>query len=72
MVVVAGFTVRDPEEETLPTPLSIVTDVALETDQFKTAEPASMLEGLIAKLLMVGPFIVGVDPSPKYNFHGPT
>lgn len=51
----AGFIACDPEEETLPTPLSIVTVVALETDQLSTEEvPVVMLEGFTVKLLIIG------------------
>lgn len=51
---------HSPEEETLPTPLSMVTDVALETDHRRT-EKASVviLEGLAVKPLMTGYAIGG-------------
>lgn len=72
MVVVTGFIARDPEEETAPTSLPMVTVVALETDQLKVdTAPADMLEGLALKLLMTGYDVGGVvgagQPLPQQS-----
>jgi hypothetical protein len=45
-VVVDGVTLRSPLSATLPTPLSMLIVVALETDQFSfAASPVDMLSG---------------------------
>lgn len=63
MVVTPGKTIELPEEPTVPTPLSMVIDVAFDTLQLKVDElPAVMLVGLAVKKLTTGvPAADGVD-----------
>jgi len=56
VVVTVGVTITDPFAGRDPTPLSIVTPVALVVDQFRVAEPPAVVivEGVAVKLLIVG------------------
>jgi hypothetical protein len=63
-VVVAGETNVVPEEAKVPTPWSIVTDVAFDTFQLKVANsPTVILGGLAAKELTNGR-LAGGDGAP--------
>jgi hypothetical protein len=66
-VVAAGKTIVFPEEAKVPTPWSIVTDVAFGTLQLKVAElPTVILGGLTVKELTTGrPAGVGGDGAPE-------
>jgi hypothetical protein len=66
VVVAPGKTIVLPEEPTVPTPWSIVTDVAFDTLQLKVVElPRLILDGLAMKELITGKLPgVGGDGAP--------
>jgi hypothetical protein len=63
-VVTEGVTVALSEEVNLPTPLSILTDVAFDTSQVSVLElPADILGGLETKKFIIGGFSEGFTGS---------